>query len=60
MKRTTLRIRKIPVAPTDAGNAAPWSDFVDSFDDRISESLVDYEDEREAMEVVVPRTGSVH
>jgi hypothetical protein len=60
MKRTALRVRKIPVAPTGTGTAAPWSDFSDTFDDRVSESLVDYEDEREAMEVVVPGMGSAH
>ena len=30
-------------------------DFSDTFDDRVSEDLVDYEDEREAVEVVVQK-----
>jgi hypothetical protein len=60
MKRTALRARKIRVARTDSGHAALWSDLAEPFDDRVSESLVDYEDEREAMEIVVPGMGSVH
>jgi hypothetical protein len=56
MKRTTLRVRKVPVHPADFGSAAPRDDLGDSFEDRVSESLVDYDDEREAMEAVVPRT----
>ena len=53
MKRTLLRTRKVPVAWSDLGYAALQCNFADSFDDRVSESLVDYEDEREAVEVVV-------
>ena len=56
MKRTTLRTRKVSVAPADFGSAAPWDDLADTFEDRVSDSLVDYDDEREAMEAVVPRT----
>jgi hypothetical protein len=59
MKRTALRPRRIPVVPTDTENGAPWGDFADTFDDRVSESLVDYEDEREALQLVIPN-GSVH
>jgi hypothetical protein len=61
MKRTALRARKIPVARTDSGNVAPWGDLADTFEDRVSESLVDYEDEREVVEVVLQgTTRSVH
>ena len=56
MKRSALRARKVPVAPADLGSAAPWDDLSDTFEDRATESLVDYDDEREAMEAVVPRT----
>ena len=56
MKRTALRSRKIPVAWSDLEYAALQGDFTDSFDDRVSESLIDYDDEREALEVVVQRT----
>lgn len=55
MKRNALRARKIPAARTDTAKAAPWSDFAGTFDDRVSEGLVDYEDEREAVEVVAQR-----
>lgn len=56
MKRTALRTRRIPVAWSDLEYAALQGNFTDNFDDRVSESLVDYEDEREALEVVVQRT----
>jgi hypothetical protein len=55
MKRTAFRSRKVPVAWSDPEYAALQGDFADTFDDRVSESLVDYEDEREAVEVVVQR-----
>jgi hypothetical protein len=55
MKRTALRSRKAPVAWSDLEYAALHGDFADTFDDRVSETLVDYEDEREAVEVVVQR-----
>ena len=55
MKRTALRTRKVPVASSDLEYAALLGNFADTFDDRVSESLVDYEDEREAVEVVVHR-----
>ena len=55
MKRTALRTRKVPLAPAGLGPAAPREDLADTFDDRVSESLVDYEDELEAVEVVVQR-----
>ena len=53
MKRTAPRSRKVPVAWNDLAYAAQQGHFADTFDDRVSESLVDYEDEREAVEVVV-------
>ena len=53
MKRIALCTRKIPVSWSDLAYAALQGNFADSFDDRVSESLVDYEDEREAVEVVV-------
>ncbi|HEV2007781.1 MAG TPA: hypothetical protein VGQ88_03570 [Burkholderiales bacterium] len=53
MKRTPLRTSKGRVAWSDLGYAALQGNFADTFDDRVSESLVDYEDEREAIEVVV-------
>jgi hypothetical protein len=49
------------MVPTNAENAAMWSDLADTPEDRVSESLVDYEDEREAVEAVVPgMIASVH
>ena len=66
MKRNALRARKIQATPTDAELAVLWSDVGDAdpgdaFEDRVSESLVDYEDEREAVEAVVfGMTGSMH
>lgn len=57
MKRTALRARKIPLVPADFGSAARWDDPADLFEDRVAESLVDYDDEREALEAVVPRTN---
>ena len=53
MKRTSLRSRKVPAAWSDLGYAALQGNFADTFDDRVSESLVDYEDEREVVDVVV-------
>ena len=55
MKRAALRPRKIPVAWGDPERAALHGNFADTFDDRVSESLVDYEDEREVVEVVVQK-----
>ena len=55
MKRTALRSRNVPVAWRDLEHAALQGDFADTFDDRVSESLVDYEDERETVEIVVQR-----
>lgn len=55
MKRTALRTRKLPGAPTDAGPASPWDDSAETFDDLECESLFDYEHEHEAVEVVLQR-----
>ena len=52
MKRTALRTRKFPVVWTDLAYAALQGNFADTFDDRVGESLVDPEDEREAVEIV--------
>jgi hypothetical protein len=49
------------MVPTNTENAAMWSDLADTPEDRVSESLVDYEDERGAAEAVVPgMIASVH
>ena len=52
MKRLALRSRKTPPAWSDPGYAALRRNFSDTLDDRVSESLVDGEDEREAVEAV--------
>ena len=56
MKRTALRTRK--VQPTHLAMAEPLDSLADSFEDYISEDLIEYDDEREAMDVVVH--GSLH
>jgi len=53
MKRTVLRTRKVPVVPTHLRTATPWDGLADPFEDDMSEDLVDYDDEREALDVVV-------
>ena len=53
MKRTAFRARKVPCAWTDLAYAALEGDCADTFDDRVSESLMDGEDEREAVAIVV-------
>ena len=55
MKRTALRTRKPQIVPTHF--ATPVDGLADSFED-ISEDLIEYDDEREALEVVVH--GSIH
>ena len=57
MKRTSLRARKVPVAWSDFEYSALQGSFADSFDDAVDEDLIDYDDEREAVEVVVQRTS---
>jgi hypothetical protein len=52
MKRMSSRTGKVPAAWSDLGYAALQSGFADNFDDRVGEDLVDYEDEREAVDVV--------
>ena len=52
MKRPALRSRKVPPAWSDPGYAALRRNFSDTLDDRVSESLVDGADEREAVEAV--------
>jgi len=56
MKRTALRTRKVPVVPAHLRAAAPWDPLADSFEEGVSEDLVDYDDEREAVDIVVHRT----
>ena len=58
MKRTALHTRKALVVPTHLARAVPWDHLADSFEDYISEDLVEYDDEREAVDVVVH--GSIH
>ena len=53
MKRNALPARKVPVAWTDLGYAALQGKLPDTFDDRVSESLFESEDAREAVDVVV-------
>jgi hypothetical protein len=53
MKRNALPARNVPAAWSDLGYAALQGKLADTFDDRVSESLFDCEDEREAVEVVV-------
>lgn len=53
MKRTALRSRKTPVVPAPLRAAAPWDPLADSFEEGVAEDLVDYDDEREAVEMVV-------
>ena len=55
MKRTARRTRRVPPASTELGFGAAWGDFADNSEGRASERLVDYEDEREAVEFVVQR-----
>ena len=52
MKRSALRSHKVPLAWSDLGYAALRGNCSDTFDDRVSEILVDCEDEREAVEAV--------
>jgi len=53
MRRTALRTRKVPVDPAHLATAAPSDHLADSFEDYVSEDLVDYDDEREAVDLVV-------
>ena len=51
MKRSGPRTDEIP--PTDLGFARWAGDLVDRFEDYASESLIDHDDEREAVGVVL-------
>lgn len=56
MKRTACRTRKAPVVTTDLGFdrfEAPLGDLAALFEDYTSEDLVDYDDERDAVDGVV-------
>lgn len=57
MKRIPHRNGKAPVAWSDLAYAALQGNFPDTFEDRVSESLVDFEDEREAVDAVVHGTN---
>ena len=61
MKRSAHRTSRVPVAPAELDLPGPWGDLAEFFEDPVSEGLVDYEDEREAVEVVAPgMIGSLH
>jgi hypothetical protein len=53
MKRTALRTRSAPVVPTHLAMDGQPDSLAESFEEDIGEDLVDYDDEREAMDVVV-------
>ena len=52
MKRTALRTRKVQAPPARLPASAPWDHLADSFEEGVSEDLVDYDDEREAVDIV--------
>jgi hypothetical protein len=54
MKRTVLRTHRAPLPAVDLKSAAQWEALADALEDPVSESSIDYDDEREAMEVVAP------
>jgi hypothetical protein len=56
MKRTALRTRKAPVVPAYVAARAPWDHLAKSFEDDTSEDQVDYDDEREAVDLVLHGT----
>ena len=61
MKRSVHRTSTVPVAPAELDLSVSLGDLADYFEDPVSEYLVDYEDEREAVEAVVPGgIGSLH
>ncbi len=55
MKRTADRTRKVPVAWSDVDYPEMRAGFADTLDDRIPEVFVDYDDEREVIEVLAQR-----
>ena len=58
MKRTALRTRSAPVVPSHLVMDGQSDSLADSFEEDFDEELVDYDDEREAMDVVVH--GTLH
>ena len=58
MRRTALRTRKVAIVPAQLATVVPSDHLADSFEEYISEDLVDYDDERDAVDVVVH--GPVH
>ena len=52
MKRTALRTRKVQAPPAQFPASAPWDHLADSFEEGVSEDLVDYDDEREVVDIV--------
>jgi hypothetical protein len=52
MKRTALRTRKVQAPPAQLPASAPWDHLAASFEEGVSEDLVDYDDEREAVDIV--------
>ena len=58
MKRTALRTRSAPVVPTHLAMDLQSDSLAESFEEDIGEDLVDYDDEREAMDVIVH--GTLH
>jgi hypothetical protein len=52
MKRTALRTRKVQAPPAQLPASAPWDHLADSFEEGVSEDLVDYDDEREVVDIV--------
>jgi len=55
MKRRQIRTGNAPRPWSDLGYAALQGGLVDTFDDRVSEDLIDRDDEREAVDSVVNR-----
>ena len=56
MKRTAVRTRKVPAVPAYLVARAPWDHLAKSFEDDFDEDLVDYDDEREAVDLVLHGT----
>ena len=56
MKRNAYRSRKSPGLPlvwSKADYAALWSKAADTYDDRVSEDLFDFDDERAEVDIIV-------
>ena len=56
MKRTALRTRSAPVVPTHLATDGLSDSLAESFEEDMGEDLVGYDDEREAVDVVVQGT----